>query len=115
MDLVEPLRKGEDEVGADESELGVPAIHRVAGKRRVIAKVLHPVPAEPAVAIGAAYPGDADAGARRRRIGGAFHEFADDLVAENEVGAKRGEVASTMWRSVRQTPQAMTRSRTWPG
>ena len=75
----------------------------------------------PAAAIGAgavdaADPGDADARAQGKLGRGAIDDLADDLMAGNRAGCRSGGSSpSTMCRSVRQTPQARTRSSTWPG
>ena len=84
---------GIDEVGAGEGELGVAAVDGVAGEDGVVAEVFHAVGAEAAGAVGAAHPGDADAGADGEVGGGAVDDFADDLVAGDDGGCERWEIA----------------------
>ena len=90
---VEAGRQRVAEVGADEGELGVAAVDGVAGEGGVVAEVLHGVGAEPAGAVDAAHPGDADARAEGELGRGAFDDLADDLVAGDEAGLERRKVA----------------------
>ncbi len=85
--------QGEDEVGADEGVFGVAAVDGVAGEGGVVAEVFFVAEAEGAGAVGAADPGDADAGACGEFGGCAFDDFADDLVAEDEGLVDEWEVA----------------------
>lgn len=56
VDRVESLRYGKRKIRAHERILGVPSINGIASERRMIAKVLHVVLAEPAISIRAAHP-----------------------------------------------------------
>ena len=49
------------EIGAHRGELGVAAVDGVAGEDGMVAEIFHVVAAEPAIAVDAADPGDADA------------------------------------------------------
>jgi len=81
--VVEGAGEGVNEVGADEGVLGVAAVDGVAGEGGVVAQVFFMAETEGAGAVGAADPGDADAGACGEFGGRAFDDFADDLVTED--------------------------------
>ena len=93
VDGVEAGGQRVGEVGAGEGVLGVAAVDGVAGEDGVVAEVLHAVAAEPAVAVDAADPGDADARAERKLGGGAVDDFADDLMAGDDARVERRKVA----------------------
>jgi hypothetical protein len=84
-------RKGE--VCADRCVLGITAVDGVSGKDRAVAEVLHRMAAIPAIAIDAADPGDAGAGAEREFWSGSVDDFADDLVAGDDAGMDWRKVA----------------------
>ncbi len=90
VDVVERVGKGVGEVGANEGVLGVASVGGVAGEGGVVAEVLFAAKAERAGAVGAADPGDADAGS----FVGAVGDFADDLVTEDERFLKQRESPS---------------------
>jgi len=91
--VVEGVGERVHEVGADEGVFGVAAVDGVAGEGGVVAEILFVVSAEAAGAVGAADPGDADASVWGEFGGGAFDDFADDLVAEGEGLVDEGKVA----------------------
>ncbi len=91
--VVEGGGQGEDEVGADEGVFGVAAVDGVAGEGGVVAEVFFVAEAEGAGAVDAADPGDADAGVCGEFGGGAFDDFADDLMAEGEGLVDEREIA----------------------
>ena len=93
MDGVQILRQGIREIGPRYRVFGVSAIYCVAGKGWPIAKVFHRVTAIPTIAICTAHPGNAHAGADRRLRAFSGDNFADDLVAGNQLLAKRGQIA----------------------
>ena len=63
--VVERGREGVDEVRAGEGVLGVASVDGVAGEGGVVAEIFFVAEAEGAGAVGAADPGDANAGAER--------------------------------------------------
>jgi hypothetical protein len=85
MQVVEPRRKGKDEIGPRERVFCVTAIYRIASEDRSIAKVLHASAAVPTRSVNAANPRDSNADASRQLRGGAFHDVTDDLVPGNQV------------------------------
>ncbi len=92
-DGLEACGKRVDEIGAHRGELGVAAVDGVAGEDGMVAEVLHVVAAEPAIAVDAADPGDADARACGEHRGCAFDNFADDLMAGDDAWMERREIA----------------------
>jgi hypothetical protein len=59
----------------------------------MIAKILHLMLAEPAVAIGAAHPGDTHARSYRHCVGSPFHYFSNDLVSWDQVSPEHRQIA----------------------
>jgi hypothetical protein len=90
--VVEGVGEGKHEVGADEGVLRIAAVDGVAGEGGVVAEVFFVAETEGAGSVGAADPGDADAGACEEFGGCAFDDFADDLVAEDEGFLDEGQV-----------------------
>jgi hypothetical protein len=81
------------EVGADGGEVGIAAVDGVAGEDGVVAEILQPGAAKPAIAVDAADPGDADARADGERGGSTLDHLADDLMAGNDARLQRLEIA----------------------
>ena len=110
--------QGEAEALVGDRVFGEAAVAVVAGEDRVVAKVLAVHGAVAAVAAGLAEPGDADALADGEVLG--LRARAPPRCPPPRAPARRrrgaaGSSPSMMCRSVRQTPQASTRTSTsWP-
>jgi hypothetical protein len=117
VQVVEGLGQGEHEARIGDRFLRVAAVDLVAGEARLVAQVFPARAAMEAGAAAPAEPGYADARAGRERHAGAgLEHFADDLVARHDgaCGIAASSLSMTC-RSVRQTPQARTATRTSPG
>ena len=109
-------REAEALVG--DRQLGVAAVDVVAGEAGAVAEVLAAAAAVAALAAGPAEPGDADPVADREALRAlAPRPTTVPTIWWPGTSGSFGSVSSpsTMWRSVRQTPQAATEIRTWPG
>src|SRR5579863_7927262 len=86
-------RKGNGEVGANGSEFGIASVTAVARENRPIAEVLHLVAAEPAIAVDAAHPRNAGSDSDRQVRCVTCDNFADDLVAGDQLRLEGRKVA----------------------
>jgi len=106
VEIIELRGNGKAEIGAGERVLGVTSVHGVTGERGTVAEVFHVAAAKRTGAIGAAEPGDPDAGAFQSRTGGdacppklccgvelSSDYFAYDLVPGNHSRIARREFA----------------------
>ena len=66
MQIVQPGRQRENEIRARQGVLGVSAVDRISGERRMIAQVFHAVTAVPALPVHAPDPGDAGTASQRQ-------------------------------------------------
>jgi len=86
MDVIQVCGQWEDEIVVRLGVLGVAAVDGVAGEGGGVAEIFLTSLAVGADAIGAADPGDADAGAERQFWRCAIDDVAYDLVARDHVG-----------------------------
>src|SRR5580658_1685227 len=93
VDVVQAAGQRVCEVRARQSVFGVTAIHRVAGKNWPVAQIFHFVAAIPAIAVYSAHPGNPHARGDRRFRAFASDDFADNLMAGNQLRPERGQVA----------------------
>jgi hypothetical protein len=91
--VVDGGRESEGEVGANEGIFGVASVDGVAGEGGIVAEIFFVAAAEGTGAVGAPDPRDADPHAERAVAGGAFDDFADDLVSGDEGLMDEGDVA----------------------
>ena len=93
-DKIRILRQRGAEVRPRHGILGIAAVHRVAGKGRMVAQVLVPLAAQQARAVDAAHPRDADAPANHilRYTGAGLLHAAHDLVARSHRIAQRRQL-----------------------
>ena len=114
--IAQPLRQAVGEILAHDRVLGVSAVMILSGEAGVGAEVFVAAPAIDAGAAGLAQPRDSDplAGLETIRAGTASLNHADHLMPGTIRGWRGGRSPSLTCRSVRQTPQTSTRTRTSP-
>jgi hypothetical protein len=111
-----PLRHHKPVPRIGQRLLGEAAVDRVAREAGAVAGVLAAAGAEPAPPAGPTEPGNAHPLPRAEAHDAAaeLQHRPNDLVAKDQGELGSGESPSMMCRSVRQTPQACTFSRSWP-
>ena len=118
LDVVERVGQRVGVVLVDHGVLGVAAVEVPAGEARVDAEVLAPDRQKRQMPQVWASQGTPMRSPSRQRVrsGPSLVDDAHDLVPGRDLAVRRGgRSPSARCRSVRQTPQARTRSRTWPG
>jgi hypothetical protein len=92
MDIIQSGRQGINEVPSHCHEFSVAAVHRISRERRLVAQILHFVTTEPAIAVDAAHPGNADARSDRQVRGRALDDFSDDLMTRGKPRPQRRQI-----------------------
>ena len=85
MHVIQPGRQRKGELRTHQGILGIASINRISSEGRVIAEILHSVPAVPAFAIYATHPGNTDSRSQRQLCRLPVNHLSDDLMARNEL------------------------------
>lgn len=93
VEIVERGRQRKNEIGASQGILGISAGNRVARERGMVAEILFAAAAVRTHAVGAADPGNTDAGSEGNFVACHFDDFTHNLVTGNDLWMLRRKIA----------------------